>query len=89
MKIYRYAKKQYIKLTKTELKQLKRQLIKASAKSSWGEMASPVKNIYLDVKKLSFNNCIGCTWLTVLIHYTRNKYNAKWGYNTYLKEAKN
>ena len=89
MKIYRYANKQYIKLTSNELKQLKRQLIKASAKGSWGKMRSPINGLVLDIKKLSFNSCIGCSWLQVLICYTRNKYNAKWDYNTYLKEAKN
>lgn len=88
MKIYRYAKKQFIKSSSEELQQLKSLLIESSSQGHWGKMKSPIDGLDLDINNLSFNKCIGCSWLQVLIEHTTNKYKAKYGYNTYLKEVK-
>lgn len=89
MKIYRYAKKQFIKLSKIELETMKNDLIKASKKGHRGEMRSPIDGMPLDLSKLHFNNCIGCGWLNVFIFTNKAIYeNIKIGFNTYLKESK-
>lgn len=88
MKIYRYAKKQYIKLTHAELLILQDKLILATATKGNQYMRNPIDNTDLKVEKLNFNECIGCGWLQVLILHTNNNYGAKWGFNTYLKQAR-
>lgn len=88
MKIYRYNKKQFIKLTVDELEHFRAHLIAASVGGSWGAMRSPIDGLPLKVERLAFGECIGCGWLQVLTHHTRNNHGAKWGFNTYLKEVK-
>lgn len=88
MKIYRYAKKQFIKLNQKELTLLTCLLMEKTKECSWGYMCSPIDGLPLDLSKLHFNKCIGCGWLQVLIHHTSNPHGAKWGFNTYLKESK-
>lgn len=87
MKIYRYNKKQYIKLTQAELLTLQDKLILATTTKGNQYMRNPIDNTDLRAEKLNFNECIGCGWLQVLIHHTPNEYGAKWGFNTYLKRA--
>lgn len=86
MKIYRYARKQYIKLNKQELNNLRKELTEASASGAWGAMRSPIDGLDLEIDRLNFGRCIGCAWLQILIHHTPNTHGAQWGFNTFLKE---
>lgn len=89
MKIYRYAKKQYIKMTEQERAELAELMECATIFSPRGYMKNPINGLDLDLSKLNFNVCIGCGWLQVLLmglDYRKTR-NLKWGYNTYFKEA--
>lgn len=80
MKAYRYNNKQFIKLSKKELINLRRLLNRHKPKNE-----SDCRLLRND--KLNFHNCIGCSWLQVLCATRTGKnLNLDWA-NTYLKRA--